>query len=313
MRILVTGGAGFIGSNIVEELVKRRYKVRILDNFSEGKKENIEKFLNKIELIKDDIRDIKSCKSAVKDVDYVLHQAAMRSVPKSVEKPLLYNEVNITGTLNMLLASREEGVKRFIFASSSSVYGEGKKFPQREDYLPHPVSPYAVTKLVGEYYCKIFSKLYNLETVSLRYFNVFGPKQDPLSEYAAVIPKFILWALNDEELEIHGDGLQSRDFSYIDNVVSANILSCYAKGVSGMVFNVACGKTYSILNVAELISKILNKKLKYKFTEPRAGDVRKTYADISLSKKFLNNKPKIDLEEGLKRTIKYFQKIKCEF
>lgn len=305
---LVTGGAGFIGSNIVIRLVKMGEKVRVIDNFCEGKRENLEEVENEIELIEGDIRDRKILSDCMKGIDYVLHQAALRSVPRSVDDPLSTNEVNITGTLNVLLAAKEANVKRVVFASSSSVYGDTEKFPQSEDDIPSPVSPYAASKIAGEYYCKIFSKIYNLETVSLRYFNVFGPKQDPASEYAAVIPRFILSALQDKELEIHGDGLQSRDFTYVDNVVEANILAATTPGISGEVFNIACGNSYSIIDIKNTIEKILNKNLRYYHTPPRKGDVRKTHADITKSKKMLGLKQKIDFKEGLERTIEFFKK-----
>lgn len=306
---LVTGGAGFIGSNIVEELVKRGEKVRVIDNFCEGKKENLEKVMQNIELIEGDIRDIKVVSNVMKDVDYVLHQAALRSVPRSVDDPVSYSEVNITGTLNVLMAAREAKVKRVVFASSSSIYGDTDKFPQREDDLPNPVSPYAASKIAGEYYCKVFSKVYGLETVSLRYFNVFGPKQDPTSEYAAVIARFILLALNNRELEIHSDGLQSRDFTYIDNVVEANILSATTPNISGEVFNIGCGKSYSVLYIKETIEKILGKKLRYYHTPERKGDVRKTHADITKAQEKLKFKTLVEFDDGIKKTIEYFKKL----
>lgn len=304
---LITGGAGFIGSSIVAELVKRGEKARVLDNFCEGKKENLEEVIKEIELIEGDIRDKDTLSSVMKDIDYVLHQAALRSVPRSVDNPFSYNEVNITGTLNVLIAAKEAKVKRVVFASSSSIYGDLEKFPQCENDLPSPVSPYAASKVAGEYYCKIFSKIYGLETVSLRYFNVFGPKQDPLSEYAAVIPRFIISALKNEELEIHGDGLQSRDFTYIDNVVSANILSATTPNISGEVFNVACGESYSIIDIKNIIEKVMDKKLKYYHTSPRKGDVRKTWADITKVEEKLNFKTRVDFDEGIRKTIDYFK------
>jgi UDP-glucose 4-epimerase len=312
---LVTGGAGFIGSNIVEELIKNGENVRIIDNFITGKKENIKELLGKIELIEGDIRDINIVKKAVKGVDFILHQAALRSVPKSVDNPLDTNDSNITGTLNVLIAARDLGIKKVVYASSSSVYGDAEKLPEDENQLPKPKSPYAVSKLCGEYYCKVFSELYRLETVSLRYFNVFGPRQDPESKYAAVIPIFIKNALNDEPLEIHGDGLQSRDFTYVKNVVDANIKACNSKNLKGEVFNIGCGERYSVLEIAKLISKILKKELKYNYTHPRPGDVRHTHADISKAKKILGYEENVKFEQGLKRTIEYFIKnpwrLKC--
>lgn len=304
---LVTGGAGFIGSNIVSELVRRGEKVRVIDNFCEGKKENLENVMKDIELVEGDIRDMEILCSVVKGVDYILHQAALRSVPRSVNDPVSTNEVNITGTLNVLIAAKEAKLKRVVFASSSSIYGDTERFPQSEDDVPSPISPYAASKIAGEYYCRIFSKIYDLETVSLRYFNVFGPKQDPLSEYAAVIPKFILSALDGEELEIHGDGLQSRDFTYIDNVVEANILSATTPNISGEVFNIACGNSYSIIDIKNTIEEILGKKLKYYHTPERKGDVRKTWADIRKAERLLGLKVKIDFKEGLRRTAEFFK------
>ncbi len=308
MNILVTGGAGFIGSHIVEALVNRGDYVRVIDDFSTGKIENLEHIKsNRLEIIKGDIRDEKILKKILKDIDYVSHQAALRSVPRSVDDPLSTNDVNISGTLLLLKIAKECGVKRVVYASSSSVYGETQSFPQKEDDLPRPISPYAVSKLTGEYYCKVFTKIYGLSTVSLRYFNVFGPRQDPLSQYAAVVPRFIFSVLKGEPLEIHGDGLQSRDFSYIDNIVLANLLSFEAKNVDGEVFNIACGETHSVLELADTICKILGKKCEYIFTSARKGDVRKTYADISKAEKLLGYKPKVNFKEGIERTIEYFK------
>ncbi len=305
---LVTGGAGFIGSNIVEELLRRGERVRVIDNFITGKRENLEEFLDKIELIEADIRDKDALSKAVEGMDYILHQAALRSVPRSVDDPSSTNETNITGTLNVLLAARDAGVKRVVYASSSSVYGDDPRLPKKEDHKPSPISPYAVSKLTGEYYCTVFSKIFGLETVSLRYFNVYGPKQDPESKYAAVVPKFIQAGMKDEPLEIHGDGLQARDFTFIKNVVEANILSSQADGVSGEVFNVACGEKYSVLDIASAVAKHLNKELVHNHTESRAGDVRVTLADISKIEKLLGYKADVKFEEGMKITIQYFTK-----
>ncbi len=306
---LVTGGAGFIGSHIVDELVRLGKKVRVIDNFSTGKKENIFHVLDRIELIEGDIRNEKDLKIALKDVDFVLHQAALRSVPRSIDDPISTNDVNITGTLLLLKVAKELNIKRVVYASSSSVYGDSQELPKVETQLPKPVSPYAVSKLTGEYYCRVYSKTFGLETVSLRYFNVFGPRQDPKSQYAAVIPKFITSAILDEELEVHGDGKQSRDFSYIDNVVKANILACEAKNVSGEVFNIACNKNYTVLEIAKTIGEILDKKVKIKHTDVRPGDVRHTLADISKAEKLLGYKVQVDFYEGMRRTVEYFQKF----
>lgn len=314
---LVTGGAGFIGSHIVDELLRQNKPVRVLDNFSTGKKDNLvyaEKLSKEnnvpLEIVEGDIRDENIVMKVLKDVDIVFHQAALRSVPRSVEDPLSTNDVNIGGTLLLLKLSKEQGIKKFIYASSSSVYGNNPILPKHEKQLPEPISPYAVSKLTGEYYCQVYASLYGLETVSLRYFNVFGPRQDPESQYAAVIPKFIMSALKNESLEIHGDGLQSRDFSYIDNIVLSNMLSIEAKNISGKIFNIGCGKNYTVLQVAKTIGKILHMDIKYKHTSPRPGDVKHTLADISSAKKYIKYRVIVDFEEGLHRTINFFKQNK---
>lgn len=306
---LVTGGAGFIGSSIVSELVRRNDTVRVLDDFSSGRKENLEAVSGKIELFTGDIRDMELLKKAVKGCDYILHQAALRSVPKSMKDPLLYNDVNVRGALNVLFAAFEAKVKRVVFASSSSLYGDSERLPQTEEQLPHPISPYAASKLAGEHYCRVFSKAYGLETVALRYFNVFGPKQSLESEYAVVIPKFITCMLRDEQPPIHGDGTQSRDFTYIENVVEANLLAAVRKGVAGEVFNVACGKGYSLLELVGKLNEIINKDIQPKFIAPRPGDVKHTLADITKMKKFLGLDPKVDFVSGLRKTVEYFKRV----
>lgn len=304
---LVTGGAGFIGSNIVSELVKRDQRVKVVDNFVAGKRENLEEILDKIELIEGDIRDLDLLRKIMKGCNYVIHQAALRSVPKSMNDPISYDEVNVKGTLNVLMAAQEAKVKRVVYASSSSVYGDSTKLPQRENQIPQPISPYAATKLAGEHYCRVFSKAYGLETVSLRYFNVFGPKQSLESEYAVVIPKFITCILRGEQPPIHGDGKQTRDFTYIDNVVQANLRAVTCKGVAGEVFNVACGKNYSVLELVKFLNQILHKKIQPKFIDPRPGDARHTKADITKMKELLGLNPKVNLVEGLKKTAKWFK------
>ncbi|MBU2540956.1 MAG: SDR family NAD(P)-dependent oxidoreductase [Candidatus Omnitrophica bacterium] len=309
-KVLVTGGAGFIGSHIVDRLVFENYEVVVIDDFSSGRIENLKSSINKIKLIKGDIRNDKLIKRLLKRTDYVLHQAALRSVPKSVKYPLRYNEVNVTATLNLLKRSAEAGVKRFVFASSSSVYGESSKPKQKETDLPLLISPYAATKLAGEYYCRVFSKIYSLQTVSLRYFNVFGPRQSLESQYAVVVPKFIACLLKAERPPIHGTGKQSRDFTYIDNVVEANILAMKRKGVSGCVFNIACGKTQSVNTLFSQIKTILNSKVNPIFTELRAGDVARTCADISQAQRLLRFKVGVEFNDGLKRAIKWFQEKK---
>ena len=308
-RYLVTGGAGFIGSNIVDELVRRREEVKVLDDFSSGKKKNLEKALGKIEVIEGDIRDPTALKKALKGCDYVIHQAALRSVPKSLDNPQLYDDVNVKGTLNVLVASRESKIKRVVFASSSSVYGDTAKIPQSEDQIPQPISPYAATKLAGEHYCRVFAKSYGLETVALRYFNVFGPRQSLESEYAVVIPKFITCILNDEQPPVDGDGKQSRDFTYVDNVVEANLAAAVREGVSGEVFNVACSKGYNLLELIRIVNDIIGKDIKPRFTPPRPGDVKHTLADITKMRKLLKLDPKVDFVLGLRKTVEYFRSV----
>ncbi|MFH1201287.1 MAG: SDR family oxidoreductase [Candidatus Omnitrophota bacterium] len=306
-RYLVTGGAGFIGSHIARKLVEESQEVLVLDNFSTGKRENLDGILDKITLIEGDIRDKELVRNSLRGIDFILHQAALRSVPKSVNDPITYNDVNVTGTLNLLLVAREAGVKRLVLASSSSVYGDAKKMPEREDQLPAPISPYAATKLAGEYYCGFCSAVYGLETVSLRYFNVFGPRQSLESEYAVVIPKFISCMLKDAAMPIYGDGKQSRDFTYIDNVVQANILASRAKLQCPQVFNVASGHAYSVLDLVANLNKIMKKNIKPDFLPLRSGDVRHTLADISKARRLLGFNPEIDFVEGLERTVKWFE------
>jgi len=307
---LVTGGAGFIGSHIVDALVGNGDTVRIIDDFSSGRMENLQGVLNKIELIKGDIRNKELVAKAVEGVDYVLHQAALRSVPKSLANPELYNDVNINGTLNILTASRDAKVKRVVMASSSSIYGDIDKLPEKEDFLPQLISPYGLTKLAGEYYSRIFSKIYGLETVNLRYFNVFGPRQSLENEYAVVIPKFITCILNDVPPPIHGDGKQTRDFTYVANVVQANIKSATTPGIKCEVFNIACGKAYSVLDIVKYVNKILGKNILPALGPIRAGDAKHTLADISKVKKLIGFKPEIGFEEGLRKTIEYFKGVK---
>ena len=258
-KFLVTGGAGFIGSHIVRALLDKKHSVRVLDNFSSGKIGNLKSVIKEIELVSGDIRSQNTCSKAAKGIDFVLHQAALRSVPKSLKTPGEYNEVNIWGTLNMLEASLKNKVKRFVLASSSSIYGDVDKFPEREDFLPQLISPYALSKLAGEYYCKIFSYHYGLSTACLRYFNVFGPRQSLDDEYAVVIPKFITCLLKNQQPPIYGSGKQSRDFTYVANVVEANILATRKNNLKGEVFNIAGGKDYSILELVKILNKILGK------------------------------------------------------
>ena len=322
MRFLVTGGAGFIGSHITERLLKDGHFVRVLDNFYSGKEENLRFSFDlrpsTFDLIRGDIRDKATCDKACSGIDYVLHQAALRSVPKSMKDPESYNDVNINGTLNMLQAAAKHKIKRFVLASSSSVYGDISRFPEKEDFYPEPISPYALSKLTGEYYCRIFSTHFGVSTVALRYFNVFGPRQALDDEYAVVVPKFTHCILHDQQPPIFGTGKQSRDFTYIANVVEANILAATAplnRGPSTVdrgpvaheVLNVANGKDHTVLQLVEFLNKIIGKNLKPTFLSVRAGDVFRTCADISTIKAKLGFVPKVDFEEGLRRTVEYFK------
>ena len=307
-RFLVTGGAGFIGSHIVEALVRQGKSVRVLDNFSSGKISNLKGLEKNIELVRGDICSKATCIKATKQVDFVLHQAALRSVPKSLVEPHAYNRVNIDGVLNMLEAAAANKVKRFVFASSSSVYGEVNDFPEKEDFVPGPISPYALSKLTGEYYCKIFSMFFGLPTVSLRYFNVFGPRQALDDDYAVVIPKFINCLLNNQSPPVFGNGRQSRDFTFVRNVVQANLLAAAAIKVKSGVFNVATGKDTSVLDLVKMLNKILGKDIRPKLLPKRPGDVFKTLADITQGAKLLNFKPKVNFIEGLKITVDYWRK-----
>jgi len=302
---LVTGGAGFIGSNIAEALVRRGDRVRILDDFSTGRRENLSP-LSGVEVVEGDLRDPDAVRRAVAGVDGVFHEAALRSVPRSVDDPLSSNEVNVTGTLVLLLACREARVRRLVYASSSSVYGDDPTLPKVETLPTQPISPYAVSKLAAEHYCQTFARLYGLETVSLRYFNVFGPRQNPESKYSAVIPRFLAQALAGEPLEVHGDGEQSRDFTYIDNVVRGNLLAMETPGVSGEVFNVACGSRHSLLAIADAIADFLGRKLPRTHVASRPGDVKHTLADISKAERLLGYRPIVDFATGMQRTCEYF-------
>jgi len=303
---LVTGGAGFIGSHIADALVRQGKRVRVLDNLSTGKEEHMASFRASVELVRGDIRDLEACRKAMDGVEYVIHQAAIRSVPKSVDRPTESHDANATGTLNMLVAAREAKVKRFVYASSSSAYGDAKTFPQRETMRPMPLSPYAASKLCGEHYCMLYTKTMGLETVSLRYFNVFGPRQDPESQYSAVIPKFMEQAYLGVPLEVHWDGKQARDFTHIGNVVAANLLAAKTKKGVGETFNIANGRTYSLLDVIRVIERLCGRKLERNHHPKRQGDVRKTCADISAARRVLGFKPVMNFEDGLADTWEYF-------
>jgi nucleoside-diphosphate-sugar epimerase len=304
---LVTGGAGFIGSHIVEELVKKGVRVRVIDNLSTGKKENLELLMDKIEFIEGDLRDPKTVAEAAKGVDFVLHQAALPSVPRSVKDPQGTTENNLNGTLHLLMAARDAGVKRLVYASSSSIYGDSPILPKREDFLPAPLSPYAASKLAGEYYCQVFHRVYGLETVCLRYFNVFGPRQDPLSPYAAVIPKFITLALAKKPLVVYGDGEQSRDFSFVANVVQANLLACRATGVAGEQINVGCGGKTSLNQLVQLLKEIIDVDLTVKYAQPVTGDVKHSLASMEKAQRLMGFKTVIPFDKGLHRTVAWFK------
>jgi len=302
---MVTGGAGFIGSNVAEGLVRRGDRVRVFDNFSTGRRENLAG-LDGVEIVEGDLRNPDEVRRAVAGVEGVFHEAALRSVPRSVDDPVSTNDVNVGGTLNLLMACREAKVRRVVYASSSSAYGDDPALPKVETLPANPISPYAVSKLAAEHYCRTFARLYGLETVSLRYFNVFGPRQNPESKYSAVIPRFLQLALDGQPLEIHGDGEQSRDFTYIDNVVLGNLLAMDTPGVSGEVFNVACGTRHSLLAIADAIGAFLGRDLVREHTPSRAGDVKHTLADIAKAERLLGYRPQVAFADGIRRTCEYF-------
>jgi nucleoside-diphosphate-sugar epimerase len=305
---LVTGGAGFIGSHLAAELARRGERVRVLDNLSTGRLDKLAAVRARVEFVKGDITRPADCARACRGAAYVLHQAAIRSVPKSMDRPLPSNEANVSGTLNMLVAARDAKVRRFVYASSSSVYGGCKVFPQREDMKPEPLSPYAVSKLAGEHYALVFAKSFGLEAVALRYFNVFGPRQDPESLYSAVIPKFMEQAMAGVPLDVHWDGRQSRDFTHVANVVSANLLAAKAPaaGVSGEAFNVANNETHSLLDMIGVIEKIVGRRLPRRHHPRRAGDVRRTWADNGKIRRRLGYRPLVGFEPGLRETWDWF-------
>ncbi len=306
---LVTGGAGFIGSHLVERLLRDGAHVRVLDNFSSGSRANMpfaSAHPRGLDVIEGDVRDLATVERAARGVRAIFHQAAMRSVPRSVADPLGANDNNVTGTLHVFEAARRAGVPRVVYASSSSVYGDDAELPKRESQMPQPISPYAVSKAATEHYGAVWTRLYGVETFGLRYFNVFGPRQDPQSEYAAVIPRFILWALQGTPLEIHGDGTQSRDFTYIDNVVDANLLAARARAGAGEAFNVGCGERVSLLDVVARLEKALGRSLARRHTPSRAGDVPHTLADVSKARRLLEYAPRIDFAVGFQRTVDHF-------
>jgi UDP-N-acetylglucosamine/UDP-N-acetylgalactosamine 4-epimerase len=307
---LVTGGAGFIGSNIVEAILKLGYSVRVLDNFSTGKRENIKEFIRNtnFKLIEGDVRHIETCRRACENIDYVLHQAAWGSVPRSIEMPLEYEDINIKGTLNMMIAARDSSVKRFVYASSSSVYGDEPSLPKVEGREGKLLSPYAITKKVDEMYAKNFYELYALETVGLRYFNVFGKRQDPHSYYSAVIPKFIKALINNESPTVNGDGMQSRDFTYVENVIEANLKACIApKDICGEVCNIAYGGREYLIDLYNKLCELLNKDIQPNYGPDRKGDIKHSNANIEKAKHLLKYEPSYDLGQGLKHAIDWYR------
>ncbi|MDK2836721.1 MAG: UDP-N-acetylglucosamine/UDP-N-acetylgalactosamine 4-epimerase [Thermosediminibacterales bacterium] len=307
---VITGGAGFIGSHIAERLVKEGHRVRIIDNFSRGKAENIQKIMNDIELYKGDINDTDLLKRVFRGADYVIHHAACVSAPQSFECPEHYIQTNITGTLQVLKAALEAGVKRVVYAASSSAYGDNPNLPLREDEVPQPLSPYAVTKLSGEQLCKVFWYNFKLETIALRYFNVFGPRQDPNDFYSAVIPKFISAALAGEKITVFGDGEQTRDFVYIDNVVEANLLACHV-GIDavGEVFNIASGCQVRIKDLIYELQEVTGRQIEVEHKPPRPGDIKHSLADISKAARMLNYVPKVSWKEGLLLTVEWYRNL----
>lgn len=306
---LVTGGAGFIGSNLTEALLKRGHQVRVVDNFSTGRRENLIPFKNDIALFQMDIARPDGLIGAFKGVDYVLHQAALPSVPRSIEDPMGTFRSSVEGTLNVLEACRAVRVKKLVFASSSSIYGSNPELPKKESMKPAPMSPYAASKLAAETYCQVYHKVYNLPTVSLRYFNVFGPHQDPNSQYAAVIPKFIRAALRNQTLTIFGDGEQSRDFTYIDNVVNANIIAAESDAGAGKVFNLACGDRITLNKMVEVIESLVGHPVEKLYSPPRPGDVPHSQADISALQETFGFKPTISFQFGMQKTFAHFKEI----
>jgi len=304
---VVTGGGGFIGSHIVEELLRRNQTVRVIDNFSTGRRENIKMFERDITLLELDIASTADLAKHLQRADYVIHQAAIPSVPKSIVQPVPSHHANVTGTFNLLLACRDAGVKRVVYASSSSLYGDSPTLPKHEEMMPRPLSPYGAQKLFGEMYCQVFTRTYGLETVSLRYFNVFGPRQDPSSQYSGVLSLFITAVLQGRQPTIYGDGMQSRDFTYVKNVVDANLLACTAPGIAGETFNVACGDRITVNSTLQLINKIAGKDINPIYADPRPGDIKHSQADIRKAQNKLGYNPQVNFEDGLRRTIDWYR------
>ena len=308
-KFLVTGGAGFIGSNICRKLVSQGCFVRVLDNLLTGKKSNLAGVLEKVEFVEADMGDPQVAQRAMKDIEVVLHEGALPSVPRSVDDPALTHRHCVDATFTLLMAARDAGVKRFVYAASSSAYGDAPTSPKVETMPCNPLSPYAVGKLVGEYYCSVFSKVFGLETISLRYFNVFGPYQDPLSQYAAAIPAFVTAILKDQPPTIYGDGEQSRDFTYIDNVVEANLLAARARQTKGEVVNIACGQAITVNAIIDMVNRLLGKKVKPAYVPARAGDVKHSLADITLARNLLGFTPIVQFREGLEKAIDWYRQL----
>ena len=306
-KFLVTGGAGFIGSSICRRLVAEGCFVRVVDNLLTGKRSNLADVIDKIEFVEADMGDPEVARSAMKDVDVVLHQGALPSVPRSVDDPAASHQHCVDATFTLLLAARDAGIKRFVYAASSSAYGDTPTLPKVETMPTDPLSPYAVGKLVGEYYCSVFSKVFSLETISLRYFNVFGPRQDPASQYAAAIPAFVTAILKDRPPTVYGDGEQSRDFTYIDNVVQANLLAARADKTNGEVVNIACGEAITVNAIIKLINELLGKDVRPNYDPPRPGDVKHSLADIAAAKELIGFEPVILFREGLERSIDWYR------
>ena len=306
-KFLVTGGAGFIGSNICKKLVSQGCFVRVVDNLLTGKKSNLATVLDKIEFIQADMGDSQVAQSAMKDIDVVLHEGALPSVPVSIENPAATHKHCVDATFTLLLAARDAGVKRFVYAASSSAYGDAPTSPKVETMPASPLSPYAVAKLTGEYYCTVFCKIFGLETISLRYFNVFGPFQDPASQYAAAIPAFVTAILKDQPPTIYGDGEQSRDFTYIDNIIDANLLAARAKRTEGQVVNVACGQAVTVNEIIDIINNLLGKNVKSKYVAPRPGDVKHSLADITAARNLIGFEPAVQFKDGLQKAIEWYR------
>jgi UDP-N-acetylglucosamine/UDP-N-acetyl-alpha-D-glucosaminouronate 4-epimerase len=307
MRYLITGGAGFIGSNIADELVRRGHQVVVLDDLSAGKESNLADVRSKIDLRIGSVTDLAAVQSACHGADYVIHLAARTSVPRSVENPIETNHVNIDGTLNVLVAARDAKVRRFVYAASSSAYGETPTLPKAEAMRPDPISPYGITKYVGELYAQVFGRVYGLENVCVRYFNVFGPRQDPTSQYSGVLSRFMLAVIEGRPPVVYGDGEQSRDFTFIENIVDETLRACEAKGASGMVFNGGTGARITLNQVLKLLEKITGKKMQAKYEPPHTGDIRDSQADAALARKVLGYEPQVPFEEGLQRTWQWYK------